>query len=96
MRMPACRLGDFCTGHRCYPPRPSVEGSPDVFTNNRPQHRVTDKWGVHCCGLSCHDSELVSGSKTVLINGLGAARVGDPVACGSKVMTGSHNVIIGD
>jgi len=94
--MPAVsRLGDYCTGHSCFPPRPSVQGSPNVNVNGRPWHRIGDEWSVHCCGLSCHDSKLCSGSSTVFINGKAAGRIGDAVCCGSVVMTGSTNVYAG-
>lgn len=91
---PACRLHDPCTGHGCYPSRPNVQGSPNVFTNSLPNHRQTDAWDSHCCG-GCHSSQLAQGSPTVFINSLQAGRVGDPVACGSRVMEGSPNVFIG-
>jgi uncharacterized Zn-binding protein involved in type VI secretion len=94
MGLPACRLGDICTGHGCFPPRPNIEGSNNVMINNRPAHREGDAWAVHCC-LKCHSSVLAKGSSTVFTNGRGAARIGDLVACGSLVMTGSHNVLIG-
>ena len=51
------RLGDVCTGHGCFPSRPSTGASPNVF-----------------------------------VNGMEIARIGDPVACGSAVATGSGNV----
>lgn len=94
----ACRLGDICTGHGCFPPRPNDQGSPNVFINVIPAHRRTDHWMIHCCVQLriCHDSKLQMGSKTVFINMLNAGRIGDPVACGSKVATGSPNVFIGD
>jgi uncharacterized Zn-binding protein involved in type VI secretion len=38
---------------------------------------------------------LASGSSSVFINGKEAGRVGDPVACGSSVATGSNNVFAG-
>lgn len=92
MGQPAARLYDICTGHGCYPPRPAVSASPNVFVNKRPWHRVGDAWAVHCCGPSCHASVLAEGSKTVFVNGIPAGRIGDAVACGSAVMTGSSNV----
>lgn len=96
----AARLGDICTGHECFPPRASVEGSGDVLINGIPAHRQGDAWSVHCCTHpdiphGCHDSVLASGSGSVYINGKQAGRIGDPVACGSAVATGSNNVIIG-
>lgn len=96
----AARLGDICTGHECWPSRPNVEGSPNVFVNGIPLHRQDDGWIVHCCthpGVphGCHGSVLASGSSTVYANGKQAGRIGDPVACGGTVATGSENVFIG-
>jgi len=90
--MPAvARLNDLCTGHGCYGPRPNVQGSPNVYANFLPVHRQSDKWGVHCC-VSCHSSVLAVGSPNVWVNGLQMGRIGDPVACGSRVAEGSPNV----
>ena len=96
----AARLNDICTGHECWPPRPSIEGSPNVFVNGRPLHRQGDGWDVHCCTHpdcphGCHKSILASGSSTVFVNGKQAGRIGDPVACGGNVATGSENVFVG-
>lgn len=93
----AARLGDRCTGHGCWPSRPNDQGSPNVFVNGQPSHRQGDHWAVHCCPEipECHDSHLAIGSPTVSINGREAGRVGDFVACGSLVATGSPNVFIG-
>lgn len=92
---PAARHADLCTGHGCFPTRPNIQSSPNVIINGRGAHRQTDAWAVHCCGPVCHGGNLASGSRTVIINGLQAGRIGDPVNCGSFVMTGSNNVIIG-
>ena len=79
------RLGDICTGHGCFPPRVSTEGSPSVKMNGIPAHRLGDAWEPHGCGTcSPHGSKLQSGSSTVNVNGLQLARIGDPVACGSS------------
>ena len=91
----AARHRDLDTGHGCWPPRPNAVASPDVYTNSRGQHRQTDDWEVHCCGPACHGSVTTQGSSTVFVNGLPAARIGDQVACGSVIMTGSTNVFIG-
>ena len=94
--MPAVsRLGDRCTGHGCFPPRPSTGSSSDVYANNILVHRQSDSWATHCCGPSCHASNLASGSSTVYVNNLQLARIGDPVACGSIVAQGSPNVFCG-
>lgn len=93
--MPAvCRLGDLCTGHGCWPPRPNDQASPNVFVNGIAVHRETDSWAAHCC-VGCHTSVLQTGSSTVFCNGLPVARIGDPVACGSLVAQGSPNVFVG-
>lgn len=88
------RLGDICSGHGCFPPRPNAQGSPNVYCNGRPVHRVTDAWAVHCC-VTCHPSVLAAGSPTVFANGLSVGRVGDPVACGSTCATGSSDTFTG-
>ena len=84
-----------CSGHGCFPPRPNIKASTNVLVNNIGWHRETDGWATHCC-KSCHASNLKSGSGTVFANGLGVARPGDPVACGSVCMGGSNNVYAGD
>ncbi|MBR1658162.1 MAG: PAAR domain-containing protein [Synergistaceae bacterium] len=96
----AARLGDLCTGHECFPPRNSTEGSSDVFINGRPAHRQGDSWETHCCTHpevphGCHAGSLSSGSSTVYVNGKQLGRIGDPVSCGSTVATGSGNVFAG-
>jgi uncharacterized Zn-binding protein involved in type VI secretion len=95
MTYPVARLHDICTGHGCFPSRPNVQASPNVFVNSRGAHRQTDAWNVHCCG-GCHSSILAAGSSTVFVNSLELGRVGDPVECGSQVATGSPNVFCGD
>ena len=88
-------LGMLCTGHGCYPPRPNIQASPNVFVNAIAWHRQGDAWAVHCCPPPCHASVLAAGSSTVYANGKQVARIGDPVACGSKCMQGSGNVYAG-
>lgn len=92
--MPAVvRKGDICTGHGGWPPRKNDEGSSNVFVNGIECHRQTDHWITHCNSQpSCHDSQLANGSPNVFVNNLAMARVGDPVACGSKTAQGSSNV----
>jgi len=88
------RLTDQCSGHVPFPPRANVSASTDVFINNLGAHRVTDVWEVHCAG-SCHDSTLAEGSPTVFVNGLALGRVGDQIACGSTIASGSPDVFAG-
>lgn len=96
--MPAVtRLGDMCSGHGCWPPRPSTGGSPDVYADGVPVHRQGDGWAAHTCPSipETHASALAAGSATVHANGKQLGRVGDPVACGSTVATGSGTVFAG-
>ena len=89
------RKYDICTGHGCFPPRPNAMWSPDVFANDRNVHRQTDAWQPHCWGPVCHGGTLAKGSPIVLVNDLECARCGDPVTCGSFVMTCSPDVLAG-
>ena len=96
--MPAvARLGDTCTGHGCWPPRPCTGASPNVNINGIPAHRQGDAWAAHTCPSipETHASSLASGSGSVFVNGKPLGRVGDPVACGSSVAAGSPNVFVG-
>ena len=93
--MPAAhRQGDICTGHGCFGPRPSAQGSPNVFINGKPSHRQGDAWHAHCCGPSCHGGQAAAGSPNVFVNGKPKCRIGDPVNCGSTMATGSPNVFV--
>lgn len=94
--MPAVtRLGDVCTGHACYPSRPSTTASPDVYVNGIAVHRHRDLWSTHCCGADCHGGALARGSLTVFVNDRMIGRIGDPVNCGSAVAQGSDDVFAG-
>lgn len=98
MTQPAARLGDLCTGHGCYPPRPSITGSSDTFIDGIPALRMGDKYAVHCCVVlpfDCHPGTVSVGSGSAYINGMPAARVGDALECGSKVAVGSSTTFIG-
>ncbi|MEM4618919.1 MAG: hypothetical protein QW607_01765 [Desulfurococcaceae archaeon] len=47
MGKPVVRLGDMSCGHACFPPRPNIEASPNVFVNGRGAHRLGDAWDIH-------------------------------------------------
>lgn len=96
MGKPVVRLGDLSCGHDCFPPRPNDEGSPNVFVNSKPVHRVGDHWVTHCCGPKCHDGTASSGSGSVYVNGKPICRVGDAISCGDTMCEGSPNVFAGD
>lgn len=89
-----CRLGDYCTGHTCWPPRPNDQGSPNVFINGLAAHRKGDHWINHTC-TDTHDSHLAEGSSKVFVNNKELGRVTDPILCGSFVADGSPNVFSG-
>ena len=91
----ATRLGDVCTGHGCFPPRPNDEASDNVFINGIGAHRLGDHWVTHCCTIICHDGVAAEGSSTVFINGKAAVRIGDMISCGSASAEGSPNVFFG-
>ena len=96
--MPAVtRLGDSCTGHGCWPPRPSTGASPNVYANGIAVLRQGDAWAAHTCPSipETHASALAAGSSTVYVNGKQIGRIGDPVACGSVVASGSGDVFAG-
>lgn len=93
---PAALLGNNCTGHGCFPPRPNVQASPTVSINSLGVQRIGDEYMAHCCpNQGCHSGALASGSSSVNIEGLPAGRIGDSVSCGSSVAEGSQNVFIG-
>lgn len=89
-------LGDKCTGHGSFPPRPSIEASSNVMVGGKGVVREGDAWDTHCNSKpSCHDGTVVMASKTVKVNGKGVVRIGDKLDCGSAVAKGSGTVKAG-
>jgi uncharacterized Zn-binding protein involved in type VI secretion len=84
-------ISDMCTGHDGCDPRAADGGASSVLLAGQLIHRVGDHWEEHCG----HDSVLYTGSTNVLIGGVGVARIGDAVECGSGVMSGSSTFLIG-
>jgi len=72
MGRPALRLGDIGSGHDChYPPTVAIEGSSNVFINDRPAVRVGHAYAPHgCpeCDISAHPRKLKEGAPSVFIN----------------------------
>lgn len=93
----AGRMTDPCTGHGCWPSRPSVSGSADVTINGLPALRMGDVYASHTCPAipETHGGSQASGSATVTVNGKPLARVGDAVSCGGALASGSPNVSVG-
>jgi len=92
------RLGDTCTGHGGWPPRPIVSASSNVFANNTAIARQSDALAAHTNPAipETHSGTVAGGSATVFVNGLPVARIGDSVACGGSIASGSGNVSAGD
>ncbi|MDR2523400.1 MAG: hypothetical protein LBC93_06855 [Synergistaceae bacterium] len=92
--MPLITLkGMMCTGHDCWPPRRSAEGTGLFDAEGTEVHLQTHAWAVHCCTHplaphDCHDSVLAAGSTIFDVEGKQAGRVTDPVACGSFAAEG--------
>ena len=88
--MPAVTLkGQNCTGHGCFPPRPSTEGQERFRINGIAVHLEGHAWAAHGCpGCTPHAGVLAQGAINFRINGRQLGRIGDPVDCGSHVAEG--------
>lgn len=91
-----CNLGLPCCPHG----RSGTNsvGSPNVFINSSPAHRVGDTGPTNCPHGGTFSSS--SGSSSVFVNGKPLTRVGDTTVCQSCGMSGSHssgssNVFVG-
>ena len=91
------RLGDLSTNDPCgAPPRPSSTASPDVLCNMIPVHRLTDAWVPHNCpGAGPHGAVTSLVPTTVLVNMKYKSIIGSGISCGSKIATGSGNILVG-
>ena len=95
---PAARMTDL---HMCSmtPVPPGLPIIPptslNVIIGGMPAARVTDRCA--CVGPPPANVDvIVMGSPTVFINGLMAARIGDPTAKGGAITTGWPTVLIGE
>ena len=91
-----CNLGLPCCPHGRT--GTNSEGSPNVFINGQPAHRLGDGGGIACPHGGFFQS--VEASKTVFVNGVGLTRVGDATVCVVCGMAGVHvsgslNVFVG-
>lgn len=69
-----------------------IQGSPNVFANNKPVARVGDAVAGH--GKAPHSGPVMAaGSGNVLTNNIPTCRAGDPATCGHPA-SGSSNVIV--
>ncbi len=96
----AARIGDTNSVHECGVVPTAVGGSPNVFINGIPVHRVDDANSAHpfIPPPSCanHATVLSAGSPNVYANGKPVGRIGDPYTCGITVTSGSPNVFVND
>ena len=82
----ATRMGDFVL-YTCPPPfrpGPFIQGSPDAFTNNRPQVRMLD---------NSLPGPSLRGSSSRFTNNRPTTRITDPVLCGQTIES-SFNTFI--
>ncbi|MBR9778455.1 MAG: PaaR repeat-containing protein [Rhodospirillales bacterium] len=97
--MPSVTLkGHSCTGHGCWPPRPSSQGDAKFTVGGIPVHCEGHGWAAHTCPAipETHASVLASGAPRFTVGGKQLGRVGDPVACGSSVAQGHDSFTVGD
>jgi len=91
------RIGDMNDPEPLHPPTTLTTGSSDTFANSIACAFVTSETSPHTVGKPKeHVSFVEAGSGTVFINSNAAARIGDPIACGQTVASGSPNVFSGD
>lgn len=90
------RLGDVCTGHGAFPPRPSISAASTVFVNGIPCVNMGSQYATHCDPApSCHSGALSEGVSSVLVEGSPIGTIGNAIDCGSSVASGSDNVFAG-
>ncbi len=92
----AARIGDADLPHCSGMVR--ATGSPNVLINGIPSSDQGDINTPHLLpGDPCptHSAPIAKGSTSVIINGRGAGRIGDPLAGCTAVASGSPNVIMG-
>ena len=93
---PATRIGDADVPHCSGMVR--AQGSENVFVNGIPWSLQSHINTPHLLpGNPCpvHTAPIAKGSSTVIVNGLGAGRVGDSIAGCTQVAEGSPNVYAG-
>lgn len=88
------RLADNSRGHGCFPPKPNIQASTDIFTNGRGVVRVGDIWAVHKCRKKSHGSVSTQGSPNVFANGQAVVRQFDALSCADAAQECSSDVLI--
>lgn len=99
MGKPIAKKGDMLKGDRGAPPVPiEFNCSSNVLINGQPAALNGSMGPVHGCPKTHEDyvnPTIIATTTTILINGIPAARLGDPCQCGSEVITASGNVSVG-
>lgn len=88
-------------GHKCCPHSRNgacQAGSPNVFFNRKPAHRMNDSGACRCV----HGGTFITsaGSSNVFANGKPVARLGDSTVCQGcgqtgRIVNGSPNIFVG-
>ena len=84
--------GAKCTGHLCYPPMRTNEGSDFVMAEGVGVLLVGAQYDGHRCDKSWHTGVQSGGSSVIFVEDVPLVRIGDTVSCGSAVATGSNFV----
>lgn len=72
---------------------PIIEGSPNVYANNRPVARIGDKVQGHPPGGVHANPSMSTGSNNVFTNFIPTCRAGDKATCGHE-SSGSSDVFV--
>jgi len=83
-----------CSGHSCYPPRPSASWSPNVFVEGLNVERFGDQMVPHGCGVCAPHGGTHVGSHTVYANNTSIQVIGDPISCGSVCAASNSSVFV--
>lgn len=81
--------GSVGSGHGKFPPRASVTGEPLMTINGVPVQVQGDVFPAHTDGHTAHPGTAVSTRSWFTVNGKGVCCVGDPISCGSVIVTGN-------
>lgn len=91
------RVGDKCTGHDGYEPKPLIEGSKTFKVDGRFVGLVGCHYEEHSKpNADTHQDYIAEGAPSVFIEGKPVARIGDKVSNGGTVAEGSTTFIIGN
>ena len=87
--MPAIATEEsLCSGHDGFPPRQAIEGQPLFVVNGVPVHCEGMAWQLHAKPDNPPHGGVGIGSMPFTVNGAPVCVEGDPVSCGSVIVTG--------